>query len=187
MSGAPLRALQLAAVALGVGLVMTVGVARAQDDEERRQDLRGKDHRQPHGRIGATNMENNEASIIASVAAGGASQVDLPPPASTSAEVNDPTGRKIRTKPPQGGHRGPQEDQTRQFLGSRTAADAERAQCRHGPRPPTHRDTDPFSRAGGQYASSAPRSSALTADDQHVPRQQHQVGAVQRRADARNP
>ena len=97
-SGALMRALRLAVVALGIGLVMTAGAARAEDDDGRRQDLRGKDHRQHHGRRRRHQHGKPRHRLSRTLAAGGASQIDLPPPVPPQPRRRLPTGRKTRTK-----------------------------------------------------------------------------------------
>jgi hypothetical protein len=56
--GALRRALQLSAITLGIGLVMTVGVARAQDDEDDDKTFEEKIIEGIMAGIGGTNMEN---------------------------------------------------------------------------------------------------------------------------------
>src|ERR1700737_2801319 len=57
-SGALSRGLRLAVVALGVGLVMTAGAARAQDDDEDDKTFEEKIIEGIMAGIGGTNMEN---------------------------------------------------------------------------------------------------------------------------------
>jgi hypothetical protein len=52
------RGLQFAAVALGVGLVMTTGAARAQDDDEDDKTFEEKIIEGIMAGVGGTNMEN---------------------------------------------------------------------------------------------------------------------------------
>ena len=94
-SGAPMRTLRLAAVALGVGLVMTVGAARAQDEnadddqtfEEKIIDglMRG---------VGATNMENRGIDYRERSPLVVPPKLDLPPPATAAAGVTPPNWPK---------------------------------------------------------------------------------------------
>ena len=65
--------LRLAVVALGIGLVMTAGAARAGDDEEDDKTFEEKIIEGIMAGIGGTNMENRDR-ISRAVAAGGASQ-----------------------------------------------------------------------------------------------------------------
>ena len=140
-SGVPLRALRLAALAVGVGLVMTAGAARAQDDEDQGDDKTFEEKILDNimSGLGATNMQNHrgidyrERSPLVVPP-----KIDLPPPVSASAEVNAPNW----PKDPDVAQRkaaiaASKKSKTRQFLGSRAAADAERTQGRPdgGPRP----------------------------------------------------
>jgi hypothetical protein len=93
-SNVPLRALRLAAVMLGVGLVMTVGVARAQDDDDDDKTFEEKIIGNLMAGIGATNMENRGIDYRERSPLVVPPNLDLPPPASTSAEVNVPNWPK---------------------------------------------------------------------------------------------
>lgn len=93
-SNVPLRALKLAAVVLGVGLVMTVGVARAQDDDDDDRTFEEKIIGNLMAGIGATNMENRGIDYRERSPLVVPPKLDLPPPASTSAEVNVPNWPK---------------------------------------------------------------------------------------------
>ncbi len=93
-SSAPLRALKLAAVMLGVGLVMTVGVARAQEDDDDDKTFEEKIIGNLMAGIGATNMENKGIDYRERSPLVVPPTLDLPPPASTSAEVNVPNWPK---------------------------------------------------------------------------------------------
>ena len=93
-SNVPLRALKLAAVVLGVGLVMTVGVARAQDDDDDDRTFEEKIIGNLMAGIGATNMENKGIDYRERSPLVVPPKLDLPPPASTSAEVNVPNWPK---------------------------------------------------------------------------------------------
>ena len=93
-SNVPLRALKLAAVVLGVGLVMTVGVARAQDDDDDDRTFEEKTIGNLMAGIGATNMENKGIDYRERSPLVVPPKLDLPPPASTSAEVNVPNWPK---------------------------------------------------------------------------------------------
>ena len=96
-SGVPLRALRFAALALGVGLVMMAGAARAQDDEDQGDDKTFEEKILDNimSGLGATNMQNHrgidyrERSPLVVPP-----KIDLPPPVSASAEVNAPNWPK---------------------------------------------------------------------------------------------
>lgn len=96
-SGAPLRALRLATLALGVGLVMMAGVARAQDADDQGDDKTFEEKILDNimSGIGATNMQDHkgidyrERSPLVVPP-----KIDLPPPVSASAEVNAPNWPK---------------------------------------------------------------------------------------------
>ena len=90
----PLRALKLAAVVLGVGLVMTVGVARAQDDDDDDKTFEEKIIEGIMAGIGGTNMENRGIDYRERSPLVVPPSLDLPPPASTQAEVNVPNWPK---------------------------------------------------------------------------------------------
>jgi len=93
-SSVPLRALKLAAIMLGVGLVMTVGVARAQEDDDDDKTFEEKIIGNLMAGIGATNMENKGIDYRERSPLVVPPTLDLPPPASTSAEVNVPNWPK---------------------------------------------------------------------------------------------
>src|SRR6185437_6947137 len=94
-SSVPVRALRLATVALGIGLVMTVGVARAQDDDDDEdKTFEEKIIGNIMAGIGATNMENRGIDYRERSPLVVPPKLDLPPPASTSAEVNVPNWPK---------------------------------------------------------------------------------------------
>ena len=69
--------------------------------------------------IGATNMENRGIDYRERSPLVVPPKLDLPPPASTSAEVNVRTGRRTPTSAPQKGDRGPQERQAQGYLPNR--------------------------------------------------------------------
>ena len=95
----PLRALRLAAVTLGIGLVMTVGVARAQDDEEDDKTFEEKIIDGIMAGIGATNMENRGIEYRERSPLVVPPKLDLPPPAATSSrDEGCRTGRRIPTR-----------------------------------------------------------------------------------------
>ncbi|MBU6456661.1 MAG: hypothetical protein KGK01_10240 [Bradyrhizobium sp.] len=93
-SDVPVRALRIAAVALGIGVVMTVGVARAQDDDNDDRTFEEKIIGDIMSGIGATNMENRGIDYRERSPLVVPPNLDLPPPASTSAEVNVPNWPK---------------------------------------------------------------------------------------------
>jgi hypothetical protein len=92
-AGALVRALQLSAVALGVGLVMTAGVARAQDEEEDDKTFEEKIIEGIMAGIGGTNMENRGIDYRERSPLVVPPKLDLPPPAS-SAETKAPNWPK---------------------------------------------------------------------------------------------
>ena len=94
-SSVPVRALQLAVVTLGIGLVMMTGVARAQDDDDDDdKTFEEKIIGNIMAGIGATNMENRGIDYRERSPLVVPPKLDLPPPASTSAEVNVPNWPK---------------------------------------------------------------------------------------------
>ena len=90
----PVRALMLATVALGIGLVATTGVARAQDDDDDDKTFEEKIIEGIMAGIGGTNMENRGIDYRERSPLVVPPKLDLPPPASTSAEVNAPNWPK---------------------------------------------------------------------------------------------
>ena len=62
-SRAMMRALRLAAIVLGIGLVMSANAARAQDDDEDDSTFEEKIIKQIMTGIGGTNMENTGIDI----------------------------------------------------------------------------------------------------------------------------
>lgn len=96
-TGALLRALRLATLAVGVGLVMTAGAARAQDADDQGDERTFEEKILDNimSGIGATNMQNHngidyrERSPLVVPP-----KIDLPPPVSASAEVNAPNWPK---------------------------------------------------------------------------------------------
>lgn len=83
----PWRMLKLAVVALGIGLVMTSGAARAQDDEEDDKTFEEKIIEGIMAGIGGTNMENKGIDYRERSPLVVPPKLDLPPPASAAAEV----------------------------------------------------------------------------------------------------
>jgi hypothetical protein len=94
-SRAAMRALRLAAVALSIGVVMTVGVARAEDPEE--EDDSSFEQKVIKGLmtgIGGKNMENQGIEYRERSPLVVPPKIDLPPPAAPSAEINSPNWPK---------------------------------------------------------------------------------------------
>jgi hypothetical protein len=87
------RALRLAMIVLGVGLVMTVGVARAQDDDEDDKTFEEKVIEGIMAGIGGTNMENRGIDYRERSPLVVPPRLDLPPPAS-AAEAKAPNWPK---------------------------------------------------------------------------------------------
>lgn len=81
------RALRLAVVALGVGLVMSAGAARAGDDEEDDKTIEESIIGGIMAGIGGTNMENRGIEYRERSPLVVPPRLDLPPPASASAGV----------------------------------------------------------------------------------------------------
>jgi hypothetical protein len=84
------RALRLAVVALGIGLVMTAGAARAGDDDE--EDDKTFEEKIIEGimaGIGGTNMENRGIEYRERSPLVVPPKIDLPPPEIVSKEVKD--------------------------------------------------------------------------------------------------
>jgi hypothetical protein len=93
-SRAALRALRLSAVVLGVGLVMATGAARAQDADEDDRSFEDKIIEGIMKGIGGTNMDNQGIDYRERSPLVVPPKLDLPPPASTAAEVNVPNWPK---------------------------------------------------------------------------------------------
>jgi hypothetical protein len=85
--GALSRALRLAVVGLGVGLVMTAGSARAQDDDEDDKTFEEKIIEGIMAGIGGTNMDNRGIEYRERSPLVVPPRLDLPPPAAASNEV----------------------------------------------------------------------------------------------------
>jgi len=92
--GALTRGLRLSAIALGIGLVMTVGVARAQDDEDDDKTFEEKVIEGIMAGIGGTNMDNRGIDYRERSPLVVPPKMDLPPPAGTTAEVKTPNWPK---------------------------------------------------------------------------------------------
>jgi hypothetical protein len=87
------QALRLAVVALGIGLVMTAGAARAQEDDEDDKTFEEKIIEGIMAGIGGTNMENRGIDYRERSPLVVPPKLDLPPPAS-SADVKAPNWPK---------------------------------------------------------------------------------------------
>jgi len=88
------RGLQFAVVALGVGLVMTTGAARAQEDDDDDKTFEEKIIEGIMAGIGGTNMENRGIEYRERSPLVVPPKLDLPPPASASADVKAPNWPK---------------------------------------------------------------------------------------------
>jgi hypothetical protein len=88
------RALRLAAIALGIGLVMTAGAARAQEDDEDDKTFEEKIIEGIMAGIGGTNMENKGIEYRERSPLVVPPKIDLPPPASASADMKAPNWPK---------------------------------------------------------------------------------------------
>src|SRR5664280_1988735 len=88
-----MRALRLAAVALGVGLVMTTGVARAQEDDDDKT-FEEKVIEGIMAGIGGTNMENRGIDYRERSPLVVPPKLDLPPPDTAKNEIKDPNWPK---------------------------------------------------------------------------------------------
>jgi hypothetical protein len=89
-SRAPIQALRLAVVALGIGLVMSAGAARAQTAAE--EDDKTFEEKIIDGimaGVGGTNMENRGIEYRERSPLVVPPKLDLPPPVAASTEVND--------------------------------------------------------------------------------------------------
>src|SRR5437764_9470890 len=84
------RALRLATVVLGIGLVMAVGAARAGDDEDDDKTFEEKIIEGIMSGIGGTNMENRGIDYRERSPLVVPPKLDLPPPAGTSAAPEAP-------------------------------------------------------------------------------------------------
>jgi hypothetical protein len=88
------QALRLSAVALGIGLLVASGAARAQEDEEDDKTFEEKIIEGIMAGIGGTNMENKGIDYRERSPLVVPPKIDLPPPASASAEVKAPNWPK---------------------------------------------------------------------------------------------
>jgi hypothetical protein len=88
------RALRLAAVTLGIGLVMATGVARAQEDDDDDKTFEEKIIGNLLSGLGGTNMDSHGIDYRERSPLVVPPKIDLPPPVTQSAEVNVPNWPK---------------------------------------------------------------------------------------------
>jgi hypothetical protein len=88
------RALRLAAIVLGIGLVMSANAARAQDDDEDDSTFEEKIIKQIMTGIGGTNMENTGIEYRERSPLVVPPKIDLPPPATAAVEAPVPNWPK---------------------------------------------------------------------------------------------
>jgi hypothetical protein len=93
-AGALRRTLRLAVVAFGVGLVMTAGAVRAQDDDEDDKTFEEKIIEGIMAGIGGTNMDNRGIDYRERSPLVVPPKIDLPPPESVKTEIKDPNWPK---------------------------------------------------------------------------------------------
>jgi hypothetical protein len=93
-SRAMMRALRLAAIVLGIGLMMSANAARAQDDDEDDSTFEEKIIKQIMTGIGGTNMENTGIEYRERSPLVVPPKIDLPPPASAAVEAPVPNWPK---------------------------------------------------------------------------------------------
>jgi hypothetical protein len=93
-TGALMRAMRLAIVALGVGLVLTAGAARAEDDEEDDKTFEEKIIEGLMAGIGGTNMENRGIEYRERSPLVVPPKLDLRPPEPVKSEIKDPNWPK---------------------------------------------------------------------------------------------
>jgi hypothetical protein len=91
--GTRLRTLRLAAVALGVGLLITAGAARAQDDEDDKT-FEEKVIEGIMAGLGGTNMENRGIEYRERSPLVVPPKLDLPPPEAVKSEIKTPNWPK---------------------------------------------------------------------------------------------
>src|SRR5437763_11623760 len=92
--GALMRGMRLAVVALGVGLVLMAGAARAEDDEEDDKTFEEKIIEGIMSGIGGTNMENRGIDYRERSPLVVPPKLDLPPPETVKTEIKDPNWPK---------------------------------------------------------------------------------------------
>ena len=88
------RTLRFTAVALGVGLVMTVGVARAQDDDDDDKTFEEKIIGGIMKGLGGVNMDNSGIDYRERSPLVVPPKLDLPPPETVKGEIKDPNWPK---------------------------------------------------------------------------------------------
>lgn len=93
-SAALTRGLRLALVAVGVGLVMTAGAARAQDADQDDKTFEEKIIEGIMAGVGGTNMENRGIDYRERSPLVVPPRLDLPPPESVKGEIKDPNWPK---------------------------------------------------------------------------------------------
>ena len=93
-SGAISRALRLATVALGVGLVMAAGAARGQENEDDDKTFEEKVIEGIMSGIGATNMDNRGIDYRERSPLVVPPNLDLPKPENAKSEIKDPNWPK---------------------------------------------------------------------------------------------
>jgi hypothetical protein len=89
-----MRAMRLAVVALGVGLVLTAGAARAEDDDEDDKTFEEKIIEGLMAGIGGTNMENRGIEYRERSPLVVPPKLDLRPPEAVKSEIKDPNWPK---------------------------------------------------------------------------------------------
>src|SRR4051794_22362605 len=89
-----MRALRLAAIVFGIGLMMSANAARAQDDDEDDSTFEEKIIKQIMTGIGGTNMENTGIEYRERSPLVIPPRTDLPPPAAAAAEAPVPNWPK---------------------------------------------------------------------------------------------
>ncbi|MDU0960299.1 MAG: hypothetical protein E7A86_34865, partial [Bradyrhizobium sp.] len=89
-----IRALRLSAVALGIGLMMAAGTARAQDDDEDDKTFEEKIIDNLMRGIGGTNMETPTIDYRERSPLVDPPKLDLPPPAAAAAQATAPNWPK---------------------------------------------------------------------------------------------
>jgi len=94
LTGASLRAVRLAAVALGIGMVLVGGVARAQENDDDDSTFEEKIIKGLMSGIGATNMENSGINYRERSPLVVPPKIELRPPEAAAAEVNAPNWPK---------------------------------------------------------------------------------------------
>src|ERR1700704_5143249 len=92
--GTTRRALRLAVTAMGIGLVMMAGAARAQDDEDDDKTFEEKVIEGIMAGIGGTNMENRGIDYRERSPLVVPPKLNLPPPQAVKGEINAPNWPK---------------------------------------------------------------------------------------------